>query len=81
MKVFKHEIPVNDLWHERPAPALHFGSQTSWVVSIWADSDTVDTREYRVFGTGQQAEGKYEGTTVSTDGLFVWHVFSREVQS
>ena len=37
--------------------------------------DRPNTREFRVFGTGQPVEGLYHGTALV--GPFAWHLFSR----
>lgn len=83
--IFKYAIPVDDQWHEVPAPlpvrVVHVASQgLPDTVFVWAEvnppvTDT-STRRMRVFGTGRPIPDSacYVGTAQIDP--FVWHVYA-----
>lgn len=79
-RVFRYDVPVDDEWHgfNLTGEVLHVGARRLDVVEFWAlaiDALGLEPRRrlFRVYGTGQPAEGTYVGTAVHP--ALVWHLF------
>lgn len=83
MRVLRYVIPVDDAWHDLvlSGPIVHVASRSPHFVEIWVHDGTYNsaTRTFRVFGTGYSIEpgSVYTGTTITTRGEFVWHLFEK----
>lgn len=81
LRVLKWSVPVDDQPHPIGAGrVVHVGCQDdAWTTQVWTlETDEPDTDFAQVFGTGQPLPGsatEHLGSTISSSGLFVWHVF------
>lgn len=86
-RVFRHEVPVDDQWHEfeLTGPILHVATRHYDRVEFWTIADLggpVRVRTFRVFGTGQPLPDDaaiYIGSAFTPSRNLVWHVFERDV--
>lgn len=89
MRIWKHELRVNDEVQTISAPApwevVHVESQNGGpsVVQVWlkvpdlsgkAEDWPTQLRSFRVVGTGHSWDGEYVGSAIVAGGMLVWHV-------
>jgi hypothetical protein len=82
--VLRHEVPVDDTWHDvrLPGPVVHIATRRPDVVEIWTlhtDGGPEVTRTFRVYGTGQPITDavRHVGTAIVPGGALVWHLMER----
>ena len=84
-RVLRHEVPVDDEWHgiALSGPILHIATRDPRKVEIWSlhnPDEQERVRVLRVFGTGHALSSDtaaHVGSTVTPDGMLVWHLFER----
>lgn len=85
-RVFREQILVDDQWqtYDLGGPIIHVATRAESYVEFWYiddDSQPLETRELRVFGTGHPLPDDaavHIGSTITpNDGRFVWHLFER----
>lgn len=81
MRIYCHEVPVDDRWHpvEAVMDPLSVGCREVGTVEFWAwepHGGPWPERFFRVFGTRQEIPDnvKYWGTAVAPSGRLVWHL-------
>ena len=78
--IYRYEIPVDDRWHplQLSGRIVHVGCRNMHAVEVWAlhTSGPVETRSFRVYGTGQVIPPgiEYVGTAIAPGGQLVWHL-------
>ena len=84
--VLRHEIPVDDQWHDVQLPGgiVHVATRKPHAVEVWTfhyDGDPdPQVRTLRVYGTGQPIADddiRYLGTAIVPGGALVWHLVER----
>lgn len=83
-RVLRHEVPVDDSWHDvrlgAGVPVLAVAARRPDVVEFWAidtPGEATSRRRFRVFGTGQPLplpDAKHHGTALAAGGALVWHL-------
>lgn len=81
-RALRWSVPVDDQWHLiGSGRVLHVDARSNRTVEVWTlETGTTPSfpRAARVYGTGQiieDADVEHIGTTLTPDGLLVWHVF------
>jgi len=81
--IWKYPVPLEvEFWIDMPSDAqvLHLGMQRRnpylWV--LVEPENPLETVAFMITGTGHDVpEGDYIGTFMTSDDMFVWHLFQR----